>query len=51
MILFKNNTSFNHYLDSIYPYILLIILIIYIIIFITIIIKKGIKKKINLINF
>ncbi len=45
MILFKNNTSFNHYLDSIYPYILLIILIIYIIIFITIIIKKGIKKK------
>ena len=45
MILFKNNTSFNHYLDSIYPYILLIILIIYIIMFITIIIKKGIKKK------
>ena len=45
MILFKSNTSFNHYLDSIYPYILLIILIIYIIIFITIIIKKGIKKK------
>ena len=45
MILFKNNTSFNHYLDSIYPYILLIILIVYIIIFITIIIKKGIKKK------
>lgn len=45
MLLFKNNTSFNHYLDSIYPYILLIILIIYIIIFITIIIKKGIKKK------
>ena len=45
MVLFKNNTNFNHYLDSIYPYILLIILIIYIIIFITIIIKKGIKKK------
>lgn len=45
MLLFKSNTSFNHYLDSIYPYILLIILIIYIIIFITIIIKKGIKKK------
>ena len=45
IILFKNNNIFNHYLDSIYPYILLFILIIYIIIFITIIIKKGIKKK------
>lgn len=43
--IFKNNTSFNHYLDSTYPYILLITLIIYIIIFITIIIKKVLKRK------
>ncbi len=43
--IFKNNTSFNHYLDSTYPYILLITLIIYIIIFIIIIIKKVLKRK------
>ena len=41
---FKNNTNFNHYLDSIYPYILLIPLIIYTIISITIFIKKRYKK-------
>ena len=43
--IFKNNTNFNHYLDSIYPYILIIQLIIYIIISITIFIKKSIKNK------
>lgn len=41
---FKNNTNFNHYLDSIYPYILLIPPIIYTIITITIFIKKRYKK-------
>lgn len=43
--IFKNNTNFNHYLGSIYPYILIIQLIIYIIISITIFIKKSIKNK------
>lgn len=38
--IFKNNTSFNYYLDSIYPYILLSILIVFIIIFIFTCIKK-----------
>ena len=43
--IFKNNTNFNHYLDNIYPYILIIQLIIYTIISITIFIKKSIKNK------
>ena len=43
--IFKNNTNFNHYLDSIYPYILIIPLIIHTIISITIFIKKSIKNK------
>lgn len=43
--IFKNNTNFNHYLGSIYPYILIIQLIIYTIISITIFIKKSIKNK------
>ena len=38
--IFKNNTSFNYYLDSIYPYILLSLLIVFIIIFIFTCIKK-----------
>lgn len=46
IMLFKNNTNFNHYLDSYYPYILLFTECIYFIIFITIIIKKVYKKNI-----
>ncbi len=45
IILFKNNTNFNHYLDSYYPYILLTTEIIYFIIFLIIIIKNVYKKK------
>ncbi len=45
ILLFKNNTFFNHYLDSVYPYILMILFGIYIIMFIVIIIKKCIKRK------
>lgn len=48
--IFKNNTNFNHYLDSIYPYILIIQLVIYTIISITIFIKKSIKNKKNKYN-
>ena len=42
--LFKNNTIFDSYIISYYPYILLSILIIFILIFIIILIRKGIKK-------
>ena len=42
-LLFKNNTSFNEYLYTIYPYLLIPLLIIYIIIFIGALIKKKYK--------
>ena len=42
-LLFKNNTSFNEYLYTIYPYLLLPIPIIYVIIFIGAVIKKKYK--------
>ena len=42
-LLFKNNTSFNEYLYTIYPYLLLPIPIIYVIIFIGAVIQKKYK--------
>ena len=42
-LIFKNNTSFNEYLYTIYPYLLIPLLIIYIIIFIGALIKKKYK--------
>ena len=42
-LLFKNNTSFNEYLYTIYPYLLLPISIIYVIIFIGAVIQKKYK--------
>ena len=42
-LLFKNSTSFNEYLYTIYPYLLIPLLVIYIIIFIGALIKKKYK--------
>lgn len=44
--IFKNNTTFNNYLNNIYPYILIINIILFIIIFIFLCIKKKKQHKI-----